>query len=152
MLYSLLKWLHVLLAMIAVGANITYGLWIRQAARNPQNLPFVLRGLKFVDDRVANPAYILLLITGLAMVWVGGLSLTTPWILLSLILYGAVATIGLAGYTPTLRQQIGLAETLGPQSQEYLALSRRGTALGIITAILIVAIVFLMVTKPTLGM
>ncbi|MBI2845294.1 MAG: DUF2269 family protein [Chloroflexi bacterium] len=152
MLYSLLKWLHVLLAMIAVGANITYGLWIRQAARNPQNLPFVLRGLKFVDDRVANPAYILLLITGLAMVWVGGLSLTTPWILLSLILYGAVATIGLAGYTPTLRRQIELLETYGPQSPEYLGLARRGTALGIITAILIVAIVFLMVTKPTLGM
>lgn len=151
MLYPVLKWVHVLLAITAVGANISSGLWIARASRNPQSLPFTLRGIKFLDDRMANPAYALL-ITGLAMVFFGGLSLTTPWILTSLLLYGTVVLIGLAGYTPILRRQIELAETVGFQSEEYATVARRGTILGIIIALLVVAIVFLMVTKPALWM
>lgn len=152
MLYLVLKWLHVLLAITAVGTNITYGLWLTRAYRDPQSLPFTLRGIKFLDDRVANPAYALLLLTGLAMVFFGGLSLTTPWILTALVLYSAVLLLGLFGYTPTLRRQIELVETLGPQSAEYAGVARRGTTLGIIIALLVVAIVFLMVTKPSLWM
>lgn len=152
MLYLILKWVHVLLAIIAVGANISYGLWIRQGYRQPSSLPFVLKSIKFIDDRIANPAYALLLLTGLAMVFFGGLSLTAPWILTALVLYGAVLLLGLFGYTPTLRQQIELAESVGFQSEEYAVVARRGTTLGIIIALLIVAIVFLMVIKPALWM
>lgn len=151
MLYLVLKWLHVLLAIIAVGANLTYGIWIHQATRNPQALSFVLRGIKFVDDRIANPAYALLLVTGLAMVFVGGLPLTTPWILISLLLYGAAVLLGLFVYTPMLRQQIDLLESAGPQSLEYIAFAGRGRNLGVLIALLVVAIIFLMVTKPQLG-
>ncbi|MGH2673114.1 MAG: hypothetical protein ACRDHC_09065 [Actinomycetota bacterium] len=39
----------------------------------------MLRGIKVLDDRFANPAYGLLLVTGLIMVWVGDLSLTQFW-------------------------------------------------------------------------
>ena len=31
MLYPILKWLHVLSAIVALGANLTYGLWITRA-------------------------------------------------------------------------------------------------------------------------
>lgn len=151
MLYLVLKWLHVLLAITAVGTNITYGLWLTRAYRDPQFLPFALRTIKILDDRIANPAYALLLLTGLAMVFFGGLSLTTPWILTALVLYGAVMLIGLLGYTPTLRKQIELAETVGFKSEEYAAVAQRGTILGLLIALLVVAIIFLMVTKPQLG-
>jgi hypothetical protein len=57
MLYLLLKWLHVLAAIVAIGANVTYGIWIARASRNPDVLPFTLRGIKLIDDRIANPAY-----------------------------------------------------------------------------------------------
>src|SRR5579864_5251954 len=101
MAYLILKWVHVLLAITAVGANVTYGIWIARASRDPQHLPFTLRGVKILDDRIANPAYGLLLVTGLALAYVGGLSLTTRWILVALILYVALVLIGLLGFTPT---------------------------------------------------
>jgi hypothetical protein len=61
--YSILKWVHVLMAITALGANITYGLWLSRAARESGHLSFTLRGIKALDDRIANPAYGLLLIT-----------------------------------------------------------------------------------------
>ena len=115
MLYLTLKWLHVLMAVIALGANLTYGFWIIRATRNPEALSFTLRGVKVLDERIANPAYGLLLVTGIAMVLVSGLSFTTPWILIALVLFGLLILVAAAGYTPTLRKQIELAEGVGPR-------------------------------------
>ncbi len=42
MLYLIIKWLHVLLAIVAVGTNITYGVWLARAERSPEVLPFTL--------------------------------------------------------------------------------------------------------------
>jgi uncharacterized membrane protein len=150
MLYLLLKWLHVLAAIVAVGANVTYGIWIARASRNPEALPFTLRGIKLIDDRVANPAYGLLLVTGLLMMFTIGLPLTTPWLLTALVLFILVVLVGLLGYTPTLRRQIQLLESEGFHSSSYQAVARRGATLGIVLGVLVVAIIYLMVVKPGL--
>jgi uncharacterized membrane protein len=150
MLYLILKWLHVLSAITAVGANITYGIWLSRASRSPEVLPFTLRGIKTLDDRLANPAYGFLLITGLLMAFVAPLPLTTPWLLTALILYVIVLLVGLLGYTPTLRRQIQVLDAESFSSASYRALSSRGALLGIVLAVLVVIIVFLMVVKPTL--
>ena len=52
--YSLLKFVHVLLAITAVGSNITYAAWNIRGAMEPQHLSFALRGVKFLDN--LNPA------------------------------------------------------------------------------------------------
>ncbi|MDQ7843016.1 MAG: DUF2269 family protein [Armatimonadota bacterium] len=148
--YTLLKFLHVLLAIAAVGANITYGLWLARAAREPRHLEYVLRGVKVLDDRVANPSYALLFVTGAAMIYVGDLSWTTPWLLASLVLYAVVLLLGLLGYTPLLRRQIALLSAGGPASPEYRTAERRARLVGTALAVLVVAIVFLMVVKPGL--
>jgi uncharacterized membrane protein len=148
--YTALKFLHVLLAIVAVGANVTYGVWITRASRDPRLLPFVLRGIKTLDDRIANPAYGLLLITGLAMLHLGEYTWTTPWLLTSLVLYGVVFVLALFGYTPTLRRQIETLDSRGFESLEYRALASRAQLIGMVLAILVVVIVFLMVTKPVL--
>ncbi|HUK55982.1 MAG TPA: DUF2269 family protein [Nitrospiria bacterium] len=150
MAYLLIKWLHVFSAIVAVGANVTYGIWLARAGRNPEALPFTLRGIKLIDDRIANPAYGLLLVTGLAMAFVGGLSLTTPWLLTALVLYVLVALIGLLGYTPTLRRQIEALDREGHESSDYQALARRGGRIGMLLAVLVTVIIFLMVVKPGL--
>jgi Predicted integral membrane protein (DUF2269) len=67
--YLLLKWIHVLMAITAVGTNITHGAWLTRAARGPQYIAFALRGVKTLDDRIAYPAYGALLLTGLATVF-----------------------------------------------------------------------------------
>jgi uncharacterized membrane protein len=148
--YEVIKFFHVLLAIVAVGFNATYGIWLARAARQPEHEAFTLRGVKLLDDRFANPAYALLLVTGLLMVWIGDLDLTQFWLLAALVLYAIVVILGLLVYTPTLRNQIAVLESSGAASTEFQALTRRGTALGIVLAVDVIVIVFLMVTKPTL--
>ena len=148
MLYLLLKWLHVMAVIVAVGANITYGVWIARASRAQESLPFTLRGIKFIDDRLANPAYAFLLVPGLLMIFMGRWVVTTPWLAAAIILYIGVVLVGLLGFTPTLRRQIELAESEGTGSGNYQALARRGRVLGIVLGVLVAAIVFIMVVKP----
>jgi uncharacterized membrane protein len=150
MLYLLFKWVHVLAAVVAFGANITYGIWITRASRDPHALPFTLRSIKLIDDRLANPAYAFLLITGLLMVFSGKLRLTAPWLLTSLVLYVFVTALGLLGYTPTLRRQISVLDSEGFESPNYRRVARRGTIMGAVLGALVTIIVFLMVVKPAL--
>jgi uncharacterized membrane protein len=149
-LYLWIKFLHVLMAIVAVGFNATYGIWLARAAREPEHELHVLRGIKTLDDRFANPAYGLLLLTGIWMVAISFWQITTFWILSALILYAVLILLGIGLYTPTLRRQIRVLETEGPQSEEYRWLARRGTFVGVALAILVVIIVALMVLKPTI--
>lgn len=148
--YNLLKFLHVLFAIAAVGSNLTYGVWLTRAARDRQHLAYVLRGVKLLDDRVANPSFGLLLVTGVAMVFVGRVPWTTPWLLSGIVLYVFVVLLGLFGYTPLLRRQIETLQTKGPDTPAYQELADRSRRLGLTVAVLVVVIVFLMVTKPAL--
>lgn len=150
MLYLLIKWLHVMAAIAALGSNITYGLWIVRATRDPDVLPFTLRTIKLIDDRVANPSYGVLLLTGLAMVWVSDFPFHTPWLEAAIALYLVMMLLGVFGYTPTLKRQIAALEQRGPASPEYRALAARGRLLGAILGVVVITIVFLMVVKPVL--
>ncbi len=149
MLFTSVKFLHILFAIGAVGSNATYAVWLARARNDPKDLDFALRGVKFLDDRIANPLYGLLLLSGLAMVFVGNLSLTTRWIDAALVLWLVAILLGIFGYTPALRQQIAALEMGGPTSAEYRAANRRGTVIGIATSIVVLVILFVMVFKPT---
>jgi uncharacterized membrane protein len=147
--YSLLKFIHVLLAIVAVGFNASYGIWLARAAREtPPVQSHVLRTIKLLDDRFANPAYGLLLVTGLFMVFGAGIPFNRLWVAGGLALWIAMVFIGLGVYTPNLREQIRALETLGPGSDEYRQLAARGRNVGIALAIIVVIIVYLMVVKP----
>ena len=150
MLFDVLKWVHILLAITAVGANITYSIWIQRGMANRESLPFALKGVGFIDSRIATPAYVLLLLTGIGMAVVAEQSLLTPWLLVSLILWLVMILVGFFGYTPTLRKQIALAESVGADDEGYTAAAWRGTYLGIFAAVLVLVIIILMVFKPAL--
>ena len=150
MVYLILKWLHILAAITAVGSNITYGVWLARASRQPEEMPFTLGTIRRIDNRMANPAYGVLLITGLLMVFTVKMPLTTPWLLTALVLYFTLAIAGAFLYTPALKRQSELVETKGFASQEYQAAARRSTVIGISVILLAVIIVFLMVVKPSL--
>lgn len=149
-MYLALKWIHILAAIVALGTNLTYSIWLTRVNKSPDSLLFTLRTIKILDDRIANPAYVISLLTGLSMVFVSGWPITTPWLLLSTILYTFIVIIGLGGYTPTLNQQIATVEQGGALSLEYNALAKRGQMLGIILGVLVVTIIYLMVVKPPL--
>lgn len=148
--FQLAKFIHVLLAIVAVGFNASYGIWLARAAKAPQaTQSHVLRTIKFLDDRVANPAYGLLLITGLFMVFNSGIPFSRVWISAAIGLWFVLVFLGLGFYTPTLREQIRVLESEGPGSESYQLLALRGRTLGVGLGIIVVVIVFLMVVKPT---
>ena len=146
-----LKYLHVLFVITAVGSNLTYAVWGALAKRDKDHLGFALRGIKFLDDRVANPAYGGVLVTGLAMAFLGPYSLTeTLFVKLGLIGYIMVAGIAVGFYSRTLRRQITTLDSDGWDSPAYQALDRRSTIVGIVLAVLVLLIVLDMVVKPGL--
>jgi uncharacterized membrane protein len=149
-LYAALKFVHILLAIVAVGFNASYGVWLSRAAQNPPVAGVLLRGVKLMDDRFANPAYGLLLLTGLAMVFGAGLPLTTFWVASAAILWLIAIIWGLVMYTPTLRRQIETLDASGFNSPAYQQLSRRATTIGLVNMAPILLILVMMVFKPTL--
>src|SRR5438045_7881172 len=124
-LYLVLKFIHIFAAIIAVGSNITYGVWNARSHADPAHLGFALKGIKFLDDRIANPAYGVLLLTGLIMVFMQW-RITDLWIILALILFAAVVVLGVAFYSPLLKNQIKLVEEGATTSPEYVRLSGLG--------------------------
>ena len=146
-LILILKLIHVLAAIVAVGSNVTYAFWLNRAARDQNRLLFALNSIRALDSRVANPAYIVLGITGPAMVLAGAFSFTQGWIAVSIVLYIGVAVLGIAVFAPAVRRQIGEAER-DATTPEYEQAARRTMQLGLLTTAVALVIVALMVTKP----
>jgi uncharacterized membrane protein len=144
---SLLKFVHVLLAITAVGSNITYAAWNIRGAMEPQHLSFALRGIKFLDNRVANPAYGLLLLTGLTLVVVGNWGLK-GWIIAALILFAALIIIAIGFYSRVTTRQIEVVESSGESSPAYQQLAGQARLYGIASLVIALVIVFVMVVKP----
>jgi uncharacterized membrane protein len=145
--YPWLKVLHILFAIVAVGFNISYAVWLARASRERQHLGSVLRGIKFLDDRVANPSYVGLLVVGVLLVLMRW-EFSDLWIALAIGLYVVMAVIALFGYSPTLSRQIAVYESAGPDDPEFAALTVRGRLLGMLVGVLVLAIIVLMVVKP----
>ena len=149
--YVITKFIHVTLAIVAVGFNLSYAIWIVRSAREPEHIGFVMRTIRWIDSRIANPAYGVLLVSGLFMAFSSGLPLTTFWIAAALALYLLAVILGIAVIAPNFRAQLRALETEGPASEAFRSAAARGRAFGLLVSLVVVAIVFLMVTKPVLG-
>ncbi len=147
--YLLLKFIHIASAITAVGANITYGVWNARAGSDPAHAGFALKGIKFLDDRIANPAYGLLFLTGLVMVFMQW-KITDLWVIIAIVLFVAVAVLGFRVYSPLLRNQIKLVDAGDTSSSEYVRLANRSRMLGPILGLLVILILVTMVFKPHL--
>lgn len=145
----LLKLAHILAAVVAVGANVTYTFWIRRAERDPQHLAWTIGSIRKLDRTIATPSYVVVLLTGLAMVMGGYFSFEARWIQAAIVLYVVVVILAIAVYAPTFRRQLRAAEA-NPTSAEYRALSRRTQLYGWLVTGVVVVIFALMVFKPTL--
>ena len=148
--------LHVLGAIAGLGTNLTFGLIMALGERaGGQARVFAIRTIQALDRRLANPAYMAQLVTGLALVWLLKIDLFgTSWLLVGLALYVAVAVLGITLFAPVLRRQAALAEAFaggdGDVTREYRDVARRSATLGVVATVMVVAIVVLMVAKPQL--
>jgi uncharacterized membrane protein len=146
--YPWVKTLHILLAIVAVGFNISYGIWQARASREPEHMGYALRGIKFLDDRVANPAYAGILVAGIVMVLIGPYRFEQLWLAVSIGLYVLMGVVAIAFYSPTLKAQIAAYEAGGAASAEFARLTGRSRMLGAALGVIVAAIIVLMVVKP----
>lgn len=144
----LLKVVHVIAAIVAVGANVTYAFWLRRAGTGDRDrLVFVIDTIRKLDNMIATPSYVVLLLTGVGMVFTGVFSFTALWIQISLGLYVLVVIVSMTLQAPAMRRQLAEAQK-DPSSAAYAAAARRATGFGIVILVLVLVIVVLMVTKP----
>jgi uncharacterized membrane protein len=149
--YLPLKLVHVLSAIVAVGTNVTYFVWLAAMKDRPAaDQSFALDTIKKLDSRLANPAYGILPLTGVIMILVSdGLAFTMFWILFAIGLYILVGVFAGALFAPSLRRQTEIVTTDGSGSAAYEAAGRRTRVTGLLTMLPVAGILYLMVMKPT---
>jgi uncharacterized membrane protein len=148
--YLVLKLIHVLAAIAAVGTNLTYFFWLATVRSDPELGDRILPHIRRLDARIANPGYVVLPITGVLMVLdADHLGFTTFWIATAIGLYVALGAIAGLLFVPALRRQVAVAAS-GEDAESYAVAARRTTIRGIVTMIPAAAILYLMVVKPTL--
>lgn len=148
-LYQILKFIHVFSVIIAVGFNFSYIIWMVKGKMEKDHLLFALKGIKFMDGRVANPCYGLILISGFTMAYIADYNIfSVTWIFYPLVLFGIMGILAFGVYSPTLKKQIILVENDGMDSPEYKAIEKKQMALGGVLFTLAVAIIAIMVIKP----
>ncbi len=145
--FLLLKLIHVASAIVAVGANVTFAIWMSRAHRDRDHLVFAIETIRVLDRRLANPAYVVVLISGVLMVARGAYSFTTGWITAAIALYFVAVVVGIVAFGPTVRRQLAEARR-DLSSPAYDELARTNDRLTFVTLAIVTVIVVLMVTKP----
>jgi uncharacterized membrane protein len=144
--YASLKFVHVLVAIIALGTSAGLGILLEFFGNHPVHGAFVLRAIRRLLYLVVLPGYVVMLASGM---WLTHLawSLSARWIQAALGLWviGAgllVLSIGV------LHEQIALFETQGTASAAYRRVALLERVLGGGAGLVVVTIVYFMVTKP----
>jgi len=126
--YLLLKFFHILIAILALGTSAGLGIVLEFYGSHPTHGPFLLRAIRRLVAFFVLPGYVLMLVTGL---WLVNMAwpLTTRWIQGAMVLW-ALGTAGLTIFLAILRKQIRLLEAEGPNSASYQRVSLLGRGLG----------------------
>ena len=149
MLLQILAFIHTLATVAAVGANVTYFVWLRRALDNPDARLFTLQTIRLLERRYVLPAYILVGLTGLGLVDRSGREWSTPWIEVSILLFVVLMAVG-GFYARLFRQQIALAEAGESGQGEYAAINRKNNILAVALTVVVVFLIYLMAFQPTL--
>ena len=153
-MYELWLFLHILGAIVAFGFGFYAPIYGAMLSREPQHGNWYLRASKRVSDMVIIPVAISMVVTGTLLVATsGGMArFREPWLAISLVLYVVALVIVFVLQRPTVGKVIALTATPpGPEGPppEAPALLARLRLYGVVLLLLVVAIVALMVAKPT---
>lgn len=144
--YLLAKFLHVLIAIVALGTSAGLGIVLEFFGDDPAHGVFVLRAIERMVAFFVLPGYVLMLATGMWMVHLSW-PMTAGWIRAALAVWG-VGTVALAIYLAVLHRQIRLFDAVGPAAASYRRVSILGRALGGAVGLVVIGILYLMVFKP----
>ena len=154
---DLFPWLllvHVLAAIVAIGPNFAYSTIRGMGSREPQHANFGTRVSHSISDRLVYPVGLVIPATGLAMIWVLGIDLTSQaswWLDVAIVIYAAVYLYSFFVQRRIVGRIIDMTSApFGPSGPppQLPALALRAQRGGTAMLILLVFVVFLMVVKP----
>jgi uncharacterized membrane protein len=150
--YSISVWIHVSAVVVGFGATFAEAVTFPLAMKlDPRHLPFVHRLGVMINQRMATPALVVIILTGIYQTSDGDWKFGSFWISATFLI--AIVLGGLSGayFIPTDRKLADQAErelAAGGLTDDYRAQARREGMLGAFAGVLVLLAVFLMVTKP----
>ena len=146
---QILLTLHILAALVAVGATVSYFFWLRRAVLAPESRSFTLETIRMLERRMVVPAYVIVLLTGLGLIDRASWGWSTPWLELSILLF--IALMGLVGvHARVVKRQIALVTDGSADAADYDRAYVRARVLLALKVVVVIALVYLMVFKPEL--
>ena len=152
-LYNISLWLHISSAVVGLGATFALAVGFPLALKlDARYLPFVHHLSMNVNRKLASPALLLLIITGIYQ-GVDSDTMGKPWLGITFAI--AIVLGGLQGsyFVPTDKKlaamaEMELADGATTLSEDYQRQAQREGAIGALAGFLIIVAVFLMVVKP----
>ncbi len=163
--------LHVLGAIIAFGPTFAFPIIGAMGGNEPMHANFATRVSHKVNDRLVEPVAASMAVTGVAMIWSAEINPFAPeyrWLLVAIVIYVFALAFAVFVQRPKVKEIIALSggepratsapppapagsPGAGGPPPALLAAVAATQRNGMILAVALVAIVFLMVVKPTLG-
>lgn len=157
--FELSLFVHITAAIVGLGATFAESLTYAAAVRlDPRHLPYKHALQLTINRYLALPAVVVILVTGLYQASEVGFELGRFWLVGAMAILAVFAGMIVAYFIPEDRRLLAIAQrdidaagdgelTL---SEEYLRRVSREEMLGVVAGLLVIAAVFLMVTKPGL--
>jgi uncharacterized membrane protein len=148
--YTILKYFHVLFAIVAVGFNTSFGLILGRASKggaDGREMKFALSTVQTMAI-IAHTLYLLVLATGLTMVYMAGYPWSLMWIHGSLALFVIAFLTATFTLMPLGKRRMAIVDARGPADPEFLRLSKRSAMIAMVLTLMTLVILWLMVAKP----
>lgn len=151
--YLITKWLHILSSTVLFGTGLgsAYYMFFASLTRKPAVVAVVVRQVVWADWAFTTTTILFQPLSGVYLLHLLDLPLTTPWVLWSFALYFLAGACWLPVVWIQIRMRL-LAETAvrngQPLPRVYFQYLRWWTALGIPPFVALVIVFWLMVAKP----
>ena len=156
-LFEVSLFLHITAVVVGFGATFAESIAFPVAMKlDPRHLPYVHALQLAINRRLATPALLIVLVTGLYQVDEAGYGFGDAWVSASFLIVIVIGGL-LGGYfVPTDRRLLTMVQGEvdaaggGPVtlSEEYQRQARVEGMVGALTGVLLVVAIFLMVVKP----
>lgn len=155
--YDISLWLHISAAVVGLGTTFAMTILFQVALKtDPRTMPFVHRAQRVINQRLVNPALLVILVTGIYQVSDGNWSFGDAWISASFVIIIALGALIGAYFIPTDKrlEQVAAAEITAARdgsvtlSASYLDKLKQEGVVGLVSGLLVVVVIFLMVVKP----
>ena len=151
--YNVSVFIHVTAVVVGFGATFAESVLFPVAMKlDRRHLPYVHQVQLTINRYFANPALLVIILTGFYQVSKGNWSLGDFWISATLVIAIAIGAINGAYFIPADRRLGAMVtrelEAGGDLSEEYQRRARAEGIMGAVTGLLIIIAIFLMVAKP----